>query len=767
MKKTILTTIYASLLISLMAQVPQGISHQAVIRNANNQLVTDSPVGIRVGIRQGAPGGTEVYSETHTPQSNANGLITFVIGQGADQSSDFSAIDWADGLYFVKTEADPEGGTNYTIEGVSQLWSVPYALSANASFSVGDSLVLKDENGMTRFVLNPNTGMLKMMHNDTVWYSIAVSQTFDKNLRNREGSVSVLTTYTDGEGMYIEGNPQGLYYAVYSDESKENIIEEYHKYLTPTIYGVGFVLSEFKQWYPNGNLKFKKIRRVKDVLPKLTYEDEMIEYNEDGTIRSKVIRETDAMGKLFKEEVFAEENKKSEITHESGYFPDMGFEYKKAITETFQGDEELVNKKIELTSLKNTTEEKYESKVTTNQFYKDGVISRQVIESLLDQWDETVKTYERIARMFNPAGIQVSEIKVKNTSDANYDPVGGSMSRSNTTEMFADGVKIADQNRSMNHYPDPSNYTEDSESSATYLPDGSLISKTESEKTTWPGGTGEKTTKTYVDNNGITIQIIEQSQNGLPQNSSLRIGGINREYTQFTNNDNLNKAVTSFRNEDNTTTAKVTEEFNKNEALHKRTVEKPGQGSTHIKQNNTEIEFKADQVVSDGDHVVTGTLNTLGDSYVSGNQDVYGNSNVEGDQEVGGNLSTLLDMIAKGKKKFRIDHPQFPDTKFLQHASIESNEVLNLYSGNVETDIDGNATVTLPDYFDLINTDFRYQLTVIGTTFARAIIFSEIDENNQFIIKTDEPNTKVSWQVTAKRNDQYLIDNPFSDVVDK
>ncbi len=74
---------------------------------------------------------------------------------------------------------------------------------------------------------------------------------------------------------------------------------------------------------------------------------------------------------------------------------------------------------------------------------------------------------------------------------------------------------------------------------------------------------------------------------------------------------------------------------------------------------------------------------------------------------------------------------------------------------------------TLPGYFHLINIDFRYQLTIIGTSFARAVIFSEIDENNQFVIKTDEPNTKVSWQVTAKRNDQRMIDNPFSDVVDK
>lgn len=115
-----------------MAQVPQGISHQAVIRDANNALVTESPIGIQVSILQGAPAGVVVYSETHTPQSNANGLITFIIGQGLTINGVFAEIDWAETPYFIKIEADPQGGSNYTIEGVSQILSVPYALHSSA-----------------------------------------------------------------------------------------------------------------------------------------------------------------------------------------------------------------------------------------------------------------------------------------------------------------------------------------------------------------------------------------------------------------------------------------------------------------------------------------------------------------------------------------------------------------------------------------------------------------------------------------------------------
>jgi uncharacterized protein (TIGR02145 family) len=124
----------------LMAQAPQGISHQAVIRNSSNEVVTNSTIGIRVSILQGTPTGTVVYRETHTPVSNANGLITYVIGQGAVETGQFDTIKWANGPYFLQTEADPAGGTTYTISGTTQILSVPYAYysdnSANGFASV-------------------------------------------------------------------------------------------------------------------------------------------------------------------------------------------------------------------------------------------------------------------------------------------------------------------------------------------------------------------------------------------------------------------------------------------------------------------------------------------------------------------------------------------------------------------------------------------------------------------------------------------------------
>jgi hypothetical protein len=91
--------------------------------------------------------------------------------------------------------------------------------------------------------------------------------------------------------------------------------------------------------------------------------------------------------------------------------------------------------------------------------------------------------------------------------------------------------------------------------------------------------------------------------------------------------------------------------------------------------------------------------------------------------------------------------------------------MMNVYNGNVVTDPDGFATVTLPDYFDALNRDFRYQLTVIGT-FAQAIVAEEID-GNHFVIQTDKPNVKVSWQVTGIRRDSFAEANRIQVEIDK
>ncbi|MBU6159398.1 MAG: hypothetical protein KGP35_10285 [Bacteroidetes bacterium] len=116
---------------SVFAQAPQKMSYQAVIRNAQSELVISKPVKMRISILQGSTAGTSVYSELHSATTNANGLVTIEIGGGTSPQGTFSTINWGSGSYFLKTETDPANGTNYSIVGTSQLLSVPYALQAN------------------------------------------------------------------------------------------------------------------------------------------------------------------------------------------------------------------------------------------------------------------------------------------------------------------------------------------------------------------------------------------------------------------------------------------------------------------------------------------------------------------------------------------------------------------------------------------------------------------------------------------------------------
>ena len=142
MKK--LLSIFAFILTSVLySQTPEKMSYQAIVRNADGNLLSNKTVGMQISILKSTSSGTEVYVETHTIDTNKNGLVTIEIGTGNVIIGNFTAINWGQDTYFVKTETDLDGGTNYTVSGTSQLLSVPYALHAKTAgnlinYKVGD-----------------------------------------------------------------------------------------------------------------------------------------------------------------------------------------------------------------------------------------------------------------------------------------------------------------------------------------------------------------------------------------------------------------------------------------------------------------------------------------------------------------------------------------------------------------------------------------------------------------------------------------------------
>lgn len=151
----------------------------------------------------------------------------------------------------------------------------------------------------------------------------------------------------------------------------------------------------------------------------------------------------------------------------------------------------------------------------------------------------------------------------------------------------------------------------------------------------------------------------------------------------------------------------------------------------------------------------------VGGSTSGTNYGVYGTTNSPNGWAgyFDGNVHVTGDLSTGGCCALTIDHPLDPANRTLSLASVASPELTTVYNGNITTDAKGEAVVTLPNYFESLNRDFRYQLTVVGQ-FAQAIVADEI-ENNRFTIKTDKPSVKVSWQVTGVRNDPYARQHPI------
>lgn len=137
MKNVLLIAIALFSMVSLQAQAPQGFSYQTVVRNANGTTVNSQSVSFRFTLLQGSQTGTAVYVETHTQTTNDFGLASLSIGTGTAVTGTFSSIDWSQGPYFLKVEADPAGGSSYIDMSTTQLLSVPYALYAETARNPG------------------------------------------------------------------------------------------------------------------------------------------------------------------------------------------------------------------------------------------------------------------------------------------------------------------------------------------------------------------------------------------------------------------------------------------------------------------------------------------------------------------------------------------------------------------------------------------------------------------------------------------------------
>lgn len=151
MKKILLVSIGIILSIMGFAQPPQAFNYQTVIRDGAGDVLQNQAVNLRMNIHQGSAVGTIIFQETHSDTTNEFGLVSIEIGKGTPVTGTLSGIDWGDDNFYLETELDPAGGSNYVSMGTTQLLSVPFALYAETSGdahweNVGDDISYNNGN---------------------------------------------------------------------------------------------------------------------------------------------------------------------------------------------------------------------------------------------------------------------------------------------------------------------------------------------------------------------------------------------------------------------------------------------------------------------------------------------------------------------------------------------------------------------------------------------------------------------------------------------
>jgi hypothetical protein len=151
MKKIILSVAAILCMVyTLQAQVPQAINYQAVARTSQGLLIPDQQVSVRFSILEGSVNGTIVYQETTNATTNNFGLFTHGIGSGNPVTGTFAGINWGNGnTKFLKVEIAPQVNGTYTLQGTTQIMSVPFALYAEKTRLLAGNNTINVTNGNT------------------------------------------------------------------------------------------------------------------------------------------------------------------------------------------------------------------------------------------------------------------------------------------------------------------------------------------------------------------------------------------------------------------------------------------------------------------------------------------------------------------------------------------------------------------------------------------------------------------------------------------
>ncbi len=784
--RAVLIITLANLLIcsSIFGQSPNKMSYQSVIRDNNQLLLANQPIGMQISILQGSASGTAVYVETHSATTNANGLVSIEIGEGTT-SDDFTAIDWANGPYFIKTETDPTqaGGTNYTITGVSQLLSVPYALHAKTADTLTGGITETDP---VFAVWDKSTGILITESQISDLGTYIENETDPVFAASPSSGITApdITNWNTAHGWGNHATAGYLTSANYQtlSISGDNLsISDGNTVTIPSggsiwlkdgndVYSNDMNYGQSKLYFhPNGNMSYNSSWGAGAKFH--LYEDNPSDTTIGIDVHSLGGRAINGSSTAKSNNNWMNVGVNGHVHTESGT---SGRGVNGSIIGVGNGGYAVRGEA--------QTDNGWNTGVSGVALSRDGNNSWQIGGEFEARgyWDPAngVGTGFHLgatAGAYGGGTWNYGLEAIAQGSNPNSNNYGGVFwGRSSVpTDGFHYGIRAQ---------ADSSDYVNRGVVALTNGKGednmGGLFHAT---------GTGHPTLNTF--NTGVHGRAQNNRQQNIGVrgialsdghvNEALAIGvlgqGGGRKYMNYGvygmgwSDDNKEGNVTGVYGEVWGANGSNGVNFGVDGTVHttgKMNIGVGGFSHGEAKGDSINIGLFGNVAHADTNYAVYATAMGGSLGYGMVNYGIYAEADsgtvanhagfFEGDVTVTGNLN-VTGNIAKGGGTFKIDHPLDPGNKYLVHSFVESPEMMNVYSGNITTDAHGFATVNLPAYFEAVNKDFRYQLTCIGT-FAQAIIKEEIS-NNSFIVQTNEPHVKVSWQVTAVRNDNYAQQN--------
>jgi hypothetical protein len=739
-----------------MAQAPEKFNYQAVVRDAGGTPVKNQSISLRVSILQGSASGTTLYQETHTLTSNGSGIITATIGGGTVVSGSMSGIGWSSNAHFIKIEADPAGGSSYSLLSNNQLLSVPYSLNAMRADSATHVSNVDDADA------DPTNELQTIsLANDVITLSngggTADLTSYNNKINDNVGEINALKVKRANDSVAVSTQLSQLAAAVATDMDRDStnelqVLTASNDTLFLSKNGGYLVFGPLATpWTKTGSGIYygQKVSIGSSQLNYPLFIADTLNHTSTSTyanalkVHSVVTNASGAnYGGIFSNVLGTQSwntaiDGTSEGNSSGSNYGLGGYAYNAATNvgmENWMSSTNKINYGIE-TVARNGSEN-----YGVHAHVRPGSINAEENIGVHAELQSTTgfgraiwaqaygtKTGEAIRAEASSDTLNygVNAYALSKTANSRYQLGVGGFARGdfNTANGVGTGTHVG--------------VLGDARGAGSFsigvvgngLGTGNLSTNRAFE------GFANSSQARY--NQGIYVDA-----RGAGNGSGTYNAGLYSLVGQNTNENygaifaNYGQGVTNFGFASYAYGAVSGAKLNIGGYLY------AAASDTNIASFATATTSSKPLNIAVYGEASGGTLNFGG--YFDGNVLVSGNLQVTGS-------------ISKGSGTFKIDHPADPSNKYLVHSFVESPDMMNVYNGNITTDANGFATVTLPEYFASVNKDVRYQLTVIGT-FAQAIIAEEVQGNN-FKIQTDKPNVKVSWQVTGIRNDPYAQQN--------